>query len=121
MQIYTEISKIVLHFALFVFYRVRSGYICKRKGRVKIYFYPALPSSVSVLQSLPSSVSDAHFGLISPAQASEFLSTFYFQMGSTGVWVFVFCLVVYRGVTHAKNRGEVLLKHKSCEFQKIKA
>ena len=112
MQIYTEISKIVLHFALFVFYRVRSGYICKRKGRVKIYFYQALPSSVSV----SSLVCIAHFGLISPAQASEFLSTFYFQMGSTGVWVFVLCLVMYRGVTHAKNRGEVLLKYKSCEI-----
>ena len=108
MQIYTEISKIVLHFALFVFYRVRSGYICKRKDRVKIYFFKLFPR---LYQSLPSSVSDAHFGLISPAQASEFLSTFYFQMGSTGVWVFVLCLVMYRGVTHAKNRGEVLLKY----------
>ena len=106
MQIYTEISKIVLHFALFVFCRVRSGYICKRKSRVKNYF----------CQDLPSSVSDARFGLISPAQASEFLSTFYFQMGSTGVWVFVLCLVMYRGVTHAKNREEVLLKYKSCEI-----
>ena len=71
MQIHTEISKIVLHFALFVLFRVRSGYICKRKGRVKIYFY----------QSLPSSVSDAHFGPISPPHASEISQYILFSDG----------------------------------------